>query len=53
MRVTSMIGLAGLVVVGIMLADIIMHPTGTKAAGAVLTGIITPTEGALLGKAPK
>jgi hypothetical protein len=53
MRVTSLIGLAGLAVMGIMLADILIHPTGTAAAGKVLTGIITPTESALLGKAPK
>jgi hypothetical protein len=53
MRVTTVIGLAGLTVVGIMLADILIHPQGTQAAGNVLIGIITPTESALLGTAPK
>jgi hypothetical protein len=53
MRVTTLIGLAGLCVMGIIVADILIHPTGTTAAGNVLTGIITPTESALLGTAPK
>lgn len=41
--------LAALVVGGIMLADILTHPTGTQAAANGLAGIITPTEASLLG----
>ena len=48
-----MLGLAGLAVMGIIIADILIHPKGTAAAGKVLTDIIKPTESALLGVAPK
>lgn len=52
MRPTTLIGLAGLVVVGIILADFIAHPSGTTAAGNAIVSVVKPTEGALLGKAP-
>lgn len=52
MRPTTIIGLAGLVVLGIIVADFLTHPTGTTAAGNSLVSIIKPTEGALLGVAP-
>ena len=52
MRPTSLLGLAGLVVVGIIVADFLIHPTGTTAAANGLVSIIKPTEGALLGTAP-
>jgi hypothetical protein len=53
MRPTTLIGLAGLVVVGIIIADFLIHPVGTTAAGNVLVNIAKPTEGALLGVAPQ
>ncbi len=53
MRPTTLIGLAAFVVAGIMLADVWAHPTGTQAAASGLVSIITPTESALLGTAPK
>lgn len=49
MRPTSLIGLAGLVVVGIIIADFLTHPAGTTAAGNVMVAIAKPTENALLG----
>lgn len=53
MRPTSLLSLAGLVVVGIIIADVLIHPTGTKAAAAGLVSIATPAEQALLGTPPK
>lgn len=52
MRPTSLLGLAGLVVVGIIIADFLIHPSGTKAAANGLVNVTKPAEGALLGKAP-
>ena len=52
MRPTSLLGLAGLVVVGIIIADFLIHPAGTKAAANGLVSVTKPAEGALLGKAP-
>lgn len=43
--------LAALVVGGIIVADILIHPTGTKAAAAGITGITKPAQNALLGVA--
>lgn len=37
------------VVSGIIVADILIHPEGTKAAGTAVAGILTPTYNALLG----
>lgn len=45
--------LAGLVVVGIIIADIWKNPAGTKAASAGVSSIATPAESALLGVAPQ
>lgn len=53
MRPTSILGLAGLVVVGIIIADFVAHPEGTKAAANGLVNITKPAESALLGVAPK
>lgn len=50
MRPTSLLGLAGLVVVGIIVADFLIHPTGTTAAGNAIVSIAKPTENALLGQ---
>lgn len=43
--------LAALVVGGIVIADILIHPTGTKAASAGIQGITVPAQNALLGVA--
>lgn len=51
MRPTSILGLAGLVVVGIIVADFLIHPGGTTAAANGLVNITKPAENALLGKA--
>ena len=42
--------LAALVVGGIIVADILIHPAGTQAAANGLASIVTPSENALLGK---
>lgn len=52
MRPTSLLGLAGLVVIGIIIADFVIHPSGTTAAANGIVNITKPAEGALLGKAP-
>lgn len=41
--------IATLVVGGIIVADILTHPSGTQAAANGLSSIITPTEASLLG----
>jgi hypothetical protein len=50
MRPTSILGLAGLVVVGVIVADFLIHPRGTKAAANGLVAIEKPSFNALLGK---
>jgi hypothetical protein len=50
MRVTSILGLLGLVVVGVIIADFVVHPDGTKAAANGLVAIEKPSLNALLGK---
>jgi len=42
--------LAALVVGGIIVADILTHPSGTAAASKGLSGITTPAINGLLGK---
>jgi len=49
MRPTTLIGLAGLVVVGVIVADFLIHPTGTTAAANGLVAIEKPSYNALLG----
>ena len=49
MRVTSILGLLGLVVVGVIVADFLIHPAGTKAAAEGLVAIEKPSLNALLG----
>lgn len=41
--------LLGLVVVGIVIADIVKNPTGTKAASSGIRNIEVPATNALLG----
>lgn len=50
MRPTSLLGLAGLVVVGVIVADFLIHPTGTTAAANGIVAISKPSFNALLGK---
>ncbi len=38
------------VITGVIIADIWIHPKGTKAAGDALSGILRPTYNALLGR---
>ena len=49
---TTIIGLAGLVICGIIIADALAHPNGLTAAANGLVQIATPTYAALLGQAP-
>lgn len=39
-----------LVVSGIIIADVLIHPQGTQAAADGVVGILTPTYNALLGQ---
>lgn len=41
--------IAALVVIGVIIADILIHPTGTQAASAGATSIEKPALNALLG----
>lgn len=38
-----------LVVIGVIIADILIHPTGTQQAANGISSILTPTYSALLG----
>lgn len=49
MRPTSVLGIIGLAVVGIIIADFLIHPQGTKAAADGLVSITKPAGNALLG----
>lgn len=50
MRPAGLLGLAGLIVVGVIVANFLIHPAGTKAAATGLVNIEKPTLNALLGK---
>lgn len=49
MRPTSVFGVIGLLLVGIIVADFLIHPDGTKAAANGLVAIEKPSFNALLG----
>lgn len=49
MRPTSLLALAGLIVVGIIVADLVIHPDGTKAVANGFVSIEKPTINGLLG----
>jgi hypothetical protein len=49
MRPTSLIGLAGLIVVGVIIADLIVHPQGTTAAANGINTLAKTTTSGLLG----
>ena len=51
--VAKIFGLAALVVSGVVIADIWIHPKGTQAAGSAVNAISTPAYSALLGQSPK
>jgi hypothetical protein len=48
-RVTSAIAAVGLVIYGVIFADILTHPDGTKAAANGIVSIEKPGFNALLG----
>jgi hypothetical protein len=49
MRPTSLIGLAGLIVVGVIIADLVVHPQGTTAAANGINTLAKTSVGGLLG----
>ena len=51
MRVTGFWSLAGLVVLGLIAADIWLHPTGTNAVGNTLIAAEKNTGNQLIGRA--
>ena len=53
MRPTTVIGLAGLIVVGVIIADLITHPSGTTAAANGINSLAKTSVSGLLGTAPK
>lgn len=52
MRASSAIGLAAAIVMGIIVADFVAHPKGTKAVAQGVVNLATPTYAALLGNVP-
>jgi hypothetical protein len=46
----GLLGIAGLVVVGIIIADVLTHPTGTAAASTGIANLWGPSVNGLLGK---
>lgn len=52
MRPTTIIGLAGLVVVGLIVGDFLLHPQGSATAFNGISGLIIPSEQGLLGSTP-
>lgn len=50
MRPTSVLALIGLVVTGIIIANFVVHPEGTKAVANGFVNIEKPAVNALLGK---
>ena len=53
MRPTSLLALAGLVIIGVIVADFLIHPAGTKAAANGIVAVEKPTLNALLGSTSK
>jgi hypothetical protein len=48
-RPTTFVGLLGLALVGIIVADFLIHPAGTVAAANGAATILDPTYNAMLG----
>lgn len=51
-RPTTIIGLAGLIVVGVIIADLLIHPAGTTAAGNAINTLAKTSVSGLLGTVP-
>lgn len=49
MRPTTLIGVLALAIIGIIVADVVIHPAGTTAAANGLATVADPTYNALLG----
>ncbi len=49
-RPTTFLALAGTVVFGVIVANLISNPNGTKVAGQALVNVQKPALNALLGK---
>lgn len=49
-RPTTLIGLAGLIVVGVIIADLVIHPQGTTAASNGINTLAKTSVQGLLGK---
>jgi uncharacterized membrane protein len=47
---SKIFSLAALVVGGLIVADVLLHPAGTKAASSGIAGITNPAINGLLGK---
>lgn len=52
-RPTTIIGLLGLVVVGVIVADFIAHPAGVTAAGNAANSFTKTAVQGLLGSVPR
>ena len=50
MRPTNLLALAGLIVVGVIIANLAIHPSGTNAIANGFVNIEKPTLNALLGQ---
>ena len=48
----SLLGLAGLIVVGVIVADFVANPNGTSALAGGINSIFGTAQSGLLGKAP-
>ena len=53
MNTGSILGLIGLVIVGVIVADFVANPTGTNAIASGIQGIFGTALGGLLGQPPK
>jgi len=52
-RPTTVIGLAALIVVGVIVADLLTHPSGTAAAGNAVNQLAQTSVSGLLGGSNK
>ena len=50
MRGGGIAGVLTLIVVGVIIADVLIHPAGVKAASSGINGFWKTSTGALLGK---
>ena len=51
MKVSGFWSLTGLIVTGLIFADLVLHPSGTSTAFKGITGLTTSTGNQLIGKA--